>query len=81
VKVHGEWVQVRADVSQVDSYSAHADADEIMGWLRGMRRAPSQVYLCHGEPEAADTLRQRIEEQLGWPARVPEHLERVDLEL
>ncbi|HWS73508.1 MAG TPA: MBL fold metallo-hydrolase [Quisquiliibacterium sp.] len=81
VKVHGEWVQVRAEVSQVDSYSAHADADEIMGWLRGMRRAPSQVYLCHGEPEAADTLRQRIEEQLGWPARVPEHLESVDLEL
>jgi len=81
VKIHGAWYEVRAEVSQVDSYSAHADADELMGWLRGLRRAPSQVYLCHGEPEAADTLRQRIEEQLGWPARVPEHLESVEIAL
>ena len=81
VKIHGAWHEVRAEVSQVDSYSAHADADELMGWLRGLRRAPSQVYLCHGEPEAADTLRQRIEEQLGWPARVPEHLESVEIAL
>jgi metallo-beta-lactamase family protein len=81
VKIHGAWHEVRADVSQVDSYSAHADADELMDWLRGIRNAPSQVYLCHGEPEAADTLRQRIEEQLGWPARVPEHLESVEIAL
>lgn len=81
VKIHGAWFDVRAQVSQVDGYSAHADADEIMRWLRAMRRAPSQVYLCHGEPEAADTLRQRIEEQLGWATRVPEHMESVELPL
>lgn len=81
VKIHGEWVKVRASVSQIDSYSAHADADELMHWLSGIRRAPSQVYLCHGEPDAADRLRHRIQEQLGWPARVPEHMETVELEL
>lgn len=81
VKIHGEWVEVRASVSQIDSYSAHADADELMHWLSGIRRPPAQVYLCHGEPEAADRLRHRIKEQLGWPARVPEHMETVELEL
>ena len=81
VKIHGQWIEINAKVSQIDSYSAHADADEIMAWLRKFRVAPSQVYLCHGEPEAADALRQRIEEQLGWPARVPEHMERVDVAL
>jgi metallo-beta-lactamase family protein len=81
VKIHGQWVPVNAKVTQIDSYSAHADADEIMAWLRKFRAAPSQVYLCHGEPDAADALRQRIEEQLGWPARVPEHMERVDVAL
>ena len=81
VKIHGAWVPINATVSNIDSYSAHADADEILQWLRRMRQAPSQVYLCHGEPEAADTLRQRIEEELGWSARVPEHMETVDLAL
>ena len=81
VKIHGEWVPVNAKVSLIDGYSAHADADEIMGWLRGARQAPSQVYVCHGDQEAADRLRQRISEELGWPARVPEHLESVDVEL
>lgn len=81
VKIHGEWIQVRAAVTQIDSYSAHADADELMHWLSAIRRAPSQVYLCHGESDAADRLRHRIQEQLGWPARVPEHMETVELEL
>jgi metallo-beta-lactamase family protein len=31
------------------------------------------VYVVHGEPEAADTLRQRIERELKWRAVVPEH--------
>jgi metallo-beta-lactamase family protein len=81
VKIHGQWYPVEAEVTQIDSYSAHADADEIMAWLSRLRRQPSQVYVCHGEPEAADALRQRIEETLGWPARVPEHMESVDVAL
>ncbi len=81
VKIHGQWVEVRAGVEQIDSYSAHADADEIMTWLGAIRKAPRQVYLCHGEAEAADALRQRIEEKLGWPTRVPEHMETVEIEL
>lgn len=81
VKIHGAWVDVRASVSQIDSYSAHADSDEIMEWLAAIRRAPSQVYVCHGEPEAADRLRLRIEEHFGWNVGVPEHLESVEVAL
>jgi metallo-beta-lactamase family protein len=49
--------------------------------MRGFRSAPKQVYVTHGEPEAADRLRVRIGQELGWRARVPEHLETVDLAL
>ena len=81
VKIHGDWYPVRAGITQLDGFSAHADGDELIGWMRGFRSAPKQVYVTHGEPEAADRLRVRIETELGWHARVPEHLESVDLPL
>jgi hypothetical protein len=37
------------------------------------------VFIVHGEPDAADALRVRIERELGWSAHVPEYLERVEL--
>jgi metallo-beta-lactamase family protein len=81
VKIHGEWHPVRARVSNIDVWSAHADADEILAWLKGAPRAPDQVYLVHGDPDAADTLRQRIEERMHWPVQVPEHLQSVEIDL
>ena len=81
VKIHGEWHPVNASVTQIDGFSAHADADELIGWMRRLRKAPQQVYVVHGEPEAADRLRHRIAEELGWRARVPEHGETVEVTL
>jgi metallo-beta-lactamase family protein len=81
VKIHGAWHPVRAGVTGLDGFSAHADADELIDWMRGFRSPPGQVYVTHGEPEAADRLRVRIANELGWRARVPEHLETVDLAL
>ena len=78
VKIHGEYVPVRAAVSQLEGFSGHADADELMAWLRGARRAPRQTYVVHGEPAAADALRLRIKDQLGWSVHVPEHGQTVD---
>ena len=34
---------------------------------------PRQVYVVHGDLQAADTLRRRIENEHGWPTLVPEH--------
>jgi metallo-beta-lactamase family protein len=48
--------------------------------MRHAARAPEAVYVTHGEPDAADALRFRIEHELGWNARVPEHLESVGLD-
>jgi metallo-beta-lactamase family protein len=38
-----------------------------------MKNPPDQVYVVHGEPEASDALRQRIEQDLKLRAVVPEH--------
>jgi metallo-beta-lactamase family protein len=75
VKIHGQYVPVRAEIASLPNLSAHADYAEIMSWLGNFVRSPSQVFLTHGEPVAADALRHRIEERLGWVCRVPEYLE------
>lgn len=75
VKIHGAYVPVRAEVDNLHMLSAHADADEIMAWLRNFEASPKMTFITHGEPNASDTLRHRIEEELGWPCLVPEHRE------
>jgi metallo-beta-lactamase family protein len=79
VKIHGQPVPVAARIERIDSMSAHADAVEIMRWLRGFTRPPSMTYLVHGEPPAQDALRSRIEQDLGWALHVPDYLEGVTL--
>ena len=79
IKIHGEYVPVRAEVARIDNLSAHADYAEILAWLGHFESPLRQVFVTHGEPKAADALRRRIEERFGWPARAPEYRERVTL--
>lgn len=70
IKIHGQWVPVRAEVAHISSLSAHADSDELIRWLSGFRN-PSKVFVVHGEPVASEALRVRINKDKGWPAAVP----------
>jgi len=79
LRIFGQDIHVGAEVAQLAAGSAHADADEILAWLRTAPKAPRKVFVTHGESDAADALRARIEHELGWPAHFPEYLERVDL--
>jgi len=81
IRIHGEDVPVRAEVARIDSLSAHADAGEILNWLKGFApdRVPRTTFITHGEPAAADALRLRIETELNWRCHVPDYLETVSL--
>lgn len=80
VKIHGEYVPVRANVEYVPNLSAHADYAEIISWLGGFERAPKKTFITHGEPIAADAMRLHVEEQLHWQTIVPDYLETVNLD-
>jgi metallo-beta-lactamase family protein len=77
IRIHGQSVPVNAQVIQLSTTSAHADADELLAWLRAMPNAPKTVFVTHGEPAASDALRQRIEAELRWNAVVPEYRDQV----
>jgi metallo-beta-lactamase family protein len=80
IKIHGEYIPVRAEVQNLAMLSAHADAEEILRWLRNFRRPPKMTFVTHGEPTASDVLRRRIQDELGWRASAPEHLEQAALQ-
>ena len=71
IRIYGQEVDIHAEIAQLEGVSAHADAQQIMDWLKTASHAPEMVYLNHGEPDAADQLRQRIDHTLGWPVTVP----------
>lgn len=72
VKIHGEYIAVKAQVSHMEGFSGHADADGLINWLRAFKIEPKHTFVVHGEPAAADTLRLRIKDALGWRVSVPE---------
>ncbi|WP_293307735.1 MBL fold metallo-hydrolase [Mycolicibacterium sp.] len=71
VRIYSEWVPINAEVADLAMLSAHADADELIRWARGFTAPPKKVFVVHGEPPAADTLRRRLDHELGWAATVP----------
>jgi metallo-beta-lactamase family protein len=79
VKIHGQPVEVRAQVRQLSSASAHADAGELLDWMRCFKWQPKTTFITHGEPVAAEGLRKRIEHELGWACEVPDYLETAEL--
>lgn len=79
VRIHGEDFPVRAEVRQLQASSSHADANEILAWMRRLPTPPRQTFITHGEAGASDALRQRIQRQLGWTTLVPEYRQTIEL--
>jgi len=79
LKMHGRYVPVRAEVVADEEFSVHADADELVAWLREIPEPPETVYVTHGEPDASARLAERIRGELGVTAVVPRLGERVRL--
>jgi metallo-beta-lactamase family protein len=80
VKIHGALVRVAAKIENLDMLSAHADREEILGWLQKFDRPPRMTFVTHGEPDAASAMREAIIGRLQWSCMVPKLHQRVDLE-
>ncbi len=79
LKIHGEYIAVRAEVVSMKNSSAHADAGQIVEWIKGAGKAPRRIFITHGEPESSEALRLRIRRDLGWDAETPEYRDSVEL--
>ncbi|MCF8526737.1 MAG: MBL fold metallo-hydrolase [Candidatus Nanopelagicales bacterium] len=77
IKIHGQYIPVHAEIAEIEAFSVHADADELLAWLSSCRPLPSQVFLNHGEPDSSEALAERIRSELDLAVDVPEMGERV----
>ena len=79
VSIYGEPVRRRAEIASLDGFSAHADQSELVGWVSRLEPRPKQVFLVHGEFEAAGVLAERLTEALGIDVHIPALGDRFDL--
>ena len=81
LKFYGKYYEVNCRVEQLDGLSAHADQRELLDWMSELREAPKQVFVVHGENQAADDMRLKIEETYRYPTVVPKLYDIVELDL
>ncbi len=71
LRIHHFEVEIRAEIFNIDGYSAHGDADDLMDWLSFVKPKPSNLFLNHGEFEAQTVFAKRISDNLQIEAQVP----------
>lgn len=60
VRIHGQLVPVRARIRTMGNYSAHADHDELVAWVKARLPVRGAVFLVHGEEEERLALREAL---------------------
>src|SRR5436190_2450226 len=79
-RIFGLAYPVRAAIHIIDSFSAHADYVEMLQWLKGFKRPPRKTFLVHGEPKAAQAMKEHILAELkGWNVEIPAYLQSYEL--
>ena len=70
-KILNAVLLIHAHIEAITNTSAHADYEEILEWLKRFSTPPKKTFITHGEPEAALSLKNKIESELGWNCVVP----------
>jgi metallo-beta-lactamase family protein len=79
VRIHGIQRWVKARVAQIQGISGHADRQGLLKWLAAFRRPPRELFVTHGEADAAMAFAQQVRDALHWNVCVPEYRQTVVL--
>ncbi len=80
VRILGKKYKVKAKIVRVHGFSAHADRNELLEWLRELEAAPRGVFVVHGETESARSFGDYVREQTGWKVTVPAYQNEIVLD-
>jgi metallo-beta-lactamase family protein len=80
VRILGQKYHVKAGIERIHGFSAHADKNEMLDWLKNMQTPPRHVFVVHGEEKSAKEFGNFITENTGWKVTVPEYQQQVSLD-
>lgn len=80
VRILGQYYPVKARIVQLHGFSSHADRNELVWWLSGLKKAPRRIFVVHGEPEAARAFGEFVKRSKGWDTSVPKYGDEVLLD-
>ena len=79
VRIFGEPMRLRAEVSSLDELSAHADQNELLDWVKPLVPGLKRVFLVHGEPEQAQVFAKLLHSTYNLDVVVPGRGQSFDL--
>jgi metallo-beta-lactamase family protein len=80
VRILGRLLPVRARVTKINGFSAHADRKGLARWLDGFRTPPRRLFVTHGDADVVAKTAEGVRRDRGWTVEVPEYLEIWDLD-
>jgi metallo-beta-lactamase family protein len=80
VKIFGEPMRLRAEVSALNELSGHADQQDLVKWVRPIAPKLKRIFLVHGEPGAQEVLSSVLAEHLRLKAVCPSRGQSFDLD-
>ena len=80
VRIYREKYPVRAQIKQLQGFSAHADKNELLRWLSSIKNTPRKVFVVHGEEDSTHDFAELIEKEHGWNVAIPEYREEIPLD-
>lgn len=80
VKIFGEEIAVNARIEYIEGYSGHADQEGLMNFIYSFIEKPKHIFLVHGEKEAQEIFKEKVEQETGISATIPEFGETYQLD-
>ena len=79
VKIFGESYALKSEVAILNSFSAHAGQDELVGYTSSFdKKRLKEIFLVHGELAQAEPLSQRLSEAGFGNVSIPERGDKVE---
>ena len=80
VRILGQTLPVRARVTKINGFSAHADRKALDRWLDGFQTPPRRLFVTHGDADVSARTAERVRLQRQWTVELPDYREVWDLD-
>ena len=80
VRILGQEYPVKARVVRIHGFSAHADRNELLEWLKELKSPPKGVFVVHGETKSSKAFGDYVRKKTGWEVTVPGYQDEIALD-